>query len=240
MKNILYITANSKPEILSASKSVSRAIIDRLKAHYPDCTVEELDLYEENIPRPKYNYFSSRSCSASGPALQRLTAEEQEDVKKMNKLCDQFVSATVYVLAAPMWSLSFPGILKDYIDSIVLKDKTITFDDQKPKGLLDDKERSFLYVQSSGGNIPWLARPVLNKGLNYVEELMKLLGIKHVETLLVDDTGTTEEEGRHAIDKATEKIDSVLERLELRPKAAIAKAGFFQEIAHLGPEQDKY
>jgi FMN-dependent NADH-azoreductase len=145
----------------------------------------------------------------------------------MTRLCDQFVGASVYVLAAPMWSLSFPGILKDYLDCIVQTGKTITFDpdDQRPRGLLDDRERSFLYVQSSGGNIPWLARPALNKGLNYVEDLMKFIGIRHVETLLVDDTGTTAEEGRHAIEKAKDKIETVLERLELRGRAVAGVLG---------------
>ncbi len=218
MKKVLYITANSKPENLSASKTVGRAVIDRLKAHYPEFTFEELDLYAENIPRPKYAYFSSRSCPVCGTALQALSASEQEDVRKMIQLCDQFISASIYILAAPMWSLSFPGILKDYLDCVILKDKTITFKNQKPSGLLNDRDRFFLYVQSSGGSVPWIVRPALNKGLNYVEDIIKFLGISRVETLLVDDTGITAEEGRQAIEKAKKKIDTILESVDLRPK----------------------
>ena len=49
-------------------------------------------------------------------------------------------------------------------------------------------------MQSSGGNVPWMLRPILNKGLNYVEDIIKFMGIKKFEELLVDDTGFTEEE----------------------------------------------
>ena len=45
-----------------------------------------------------------------------------------------------------------------------------------------------------GGNVPWMLRPILNKGLNYVEDIIKFMGIKKFEELLVDDTGFTEEE----------------------------------------------
>ena len=34
----------------------------------------------------------------------------------------------------------------------------------------------------------------MNKGLEYIEDIMKFIGIKHFEKLLVDGTGTNEEE----------------------------------------------
>ncbi|NLL29734.1 MAG: hypothetical protein GX258_01490 [Clostridiales bacterium] len=70
-----------------------------------------------------------------------------------------------------------------------------------------------IYVQSSGGNIPWMTRPFLNKGINYVEDLMKMMGIKRFQELLVDGTGTTEKEKREAIKKAVGKIDNVIEEV---------------------------
>ena len=35
-----------------------------------------------------------------------------------------------------------------------------------------------VYIQSSGANVPWVLRPILNKGLNYVEDVIKFMGIK--------------------------------------------------------------
>ena len=74
-----------------------------------------------------------------------------------------------------------------------------------PKGLLDDKPRTVVYVQSSGANIMWMMNPLFNKGLHYIEDMMKFMGIKKFEELLVDGTGETPEEKEKAIEKLNEK-----------------------------------
>ena len=71
-----------------------------------------------------------------------------------------------------------------------------------------------VYIQSSGANVPWVLRPILNKGLNYVEDIIKFMGIKKFEELLVDDTGFTEEEKQEAINKASEKIDDIIDSMK--------------------------
>lgn len=212
---MLYIIANSKPEEISSSKTVGRALVQSIMDQYEDISLEELDLYKEYIPRPKYSYFNSRSSLVSGDNLTKLTAQEQKDVQQMIHLCDQFVAASICVVASPMWSLSFPAILKDYIDCIIQAEKTITFKGKKPEGLLHDKPRTFIYVQSSGGNIPWIMRPMLDKGLNYVEGIMKFIGISKCEELLIDGTGTTETEKAEAIEKAKSKIDDIISKIQL-------------------------
>ena len=111
-----------------------------------------------------------------------------------------------------MWSLSFPAPLKEYIDCIVQTDKTISFKtSKKPKGLLDDKYRSVVYIQSSGGDIPWMLDSIMDKGENYIANIMKIIGIKQVQELKVDGTGKTEEERQEAISKANKKIKSIID-----------------------------
>jgi len=213
MQKLIYITANTKPEELSASKTVARQLVNAIKDKFPKIKIEELDLYKEHIPQLKYCYFESRSTIIDSKARAKLSTEEQSEVNQIIKLCDQFKSADIYVLAAPMWSLSFPAPVKEYIDCIVQSGKTIDFTDNKPHGLLDDKDRVFIYVQSSGANIPWIIRPVLNKGLNYIEDIIKFIGVKQFEELLVDGTGTTETERQEAIKQATKKIESLVDSI---------------------------
>jgi FMN-dependent NADH-azoreductase len=217
LKKLLYITVNSKPESLSASKTVGRNFVNKFIEKYPEFKVEELDLYKEHIPRLEYEYFESRNCVVSEEATSKLPEKEQKEVHKIVELCNQFIEADVYVIAAPMWSLSFPAPLKEYIDCIVQVHKTITFPEngEKPIGLLNDKNRTVIYIQSSGGNILWIMRPMFNKGLDYIEDIMKLLGISKFEKLLVDGTGTTEEDRITAIEKAKEKIDGIIEKIDV-------------------------
>lgn len=213
MKKLLYITANTKSEEMSSSKTVGRKVVNAILEKIPDIQIQEVDLYKEHIPQLKHCYFESRSAIVKVEAKNKLPTEEQKEVEQIVNLCDQFKDADIYVLAAPMWSLSFPAPVKEYIDCVVQSGKTIKFDNNKPHGLLDDKKRAFIYVQSSGGSISWIIRPALNKGLNYVKDIVKFLGIDNFQELLVDGTGTTEEERQESIKKATDKIDSIVENI---------------------------
>ena len=211
MKKLLYITVNSKPEHMSASKTVGRAFVNRFTERYPDFQVEELDLYECHIPRLEYQYFQKRNCIIDEKDFAKLDEKEQREVHKIVKLIDQFKEADFYVIAAPMWSLSFPAPLKEYIDCIVADGKTIKISDKGIQPLLNDKQRGMVYIQSSGGKVPWILRGVMYSGLNYVEEIMKLLGIKRIQELLVDGTGTTKEEWNEAVKEAKENIDKIMD-----------------------------
>jgi len=213
MKKLLYIIANSKSEEQSSSRTVSRRLVNAIMEKVNDVELEELNLYENHIPQLKGCYYESRSAIIKAEARNLLSAEERKEVAVIEQLCDQFKMADIYVLAAPMWSLSFPAPVKEYLDCIIQTGKTISFENNKPYGLLDDKPRTFIYVQSSGANIPWILKPALSKGLNYVHDVMRFVGINTFDELLVDGTGETEEERQYAIKTAVSKIPALIERL---------------------------
>ena len=215
-KKLLYISVNSKPEELSSSKTVARRFINSFLEKYSDFIVEEVDLYKDHIPRLEYEYFQGRNSIISEDSAKKLSQEAQKEIGRIRELCHQFKEAQVYVIAAPMWSLSFPAPLKEYIDCIIQAGETISFEEgEKPKGLLGDKTRALVYIQSSGGSIPWILDPIMDKGENYVKSIMKFIGIKQVIELKVDNTGTTEKERQDAINKAEEKIPGIIEDLKV-------------------------
>lgn len=213
-KTLLYISCNSKPEKLSSSKTVARLFIQKFIEQNPDFDVEEVNLYKEHIPRLEYEYFSGRSALVEKEALKQLDDHAQKEIQRVNELCEQFRKARVYVVAAPMWSSSYPPQLKEYFDCVIQDKKTIKFENKKPKGMLNDLDRSLVYIQSSGGKIPTYIKPILNKGVNYVKYIAKFIGIKKVKEILVDGTGTTEEERLASIDKASKEIDKVIKSLK--------------------------
>ncbi len=213
MKKLLYIIANSKAEEQSSSRTVSRRLVNAILEKVSDTELEELNLYEDHIPQIKGCYFESRSAIVNAEARSKLTSEEQKEVETIDDLCDQFTEADIYVLAAPMWSLSFPAPVKEYLDCIIQSGKTIAFDNNKPYGLMEDKQRTFIYVQSSGSKIPWILKPALSKGLNYVHDIMKFIGISTFQDLLVDGTGVTEEERQETIKTAIDKIPQLVAKL---------------------------
>ncbi|OPJ61899.1 FMN-dependent NADH-azoreductase [Clostridium oryzae] len=211
MKTLLYISINSKPENLSSSKTVARKFINAFLEKHKEFVLEELDLYKTHIPRLKYEYFENRNSILKKEDFNKLTEREKDEVHKIVELVDQFKNADLYVFAAPMWNLSFPAPLKEYIDCVVMDGKTVSINDDKIEGLLNDRYRAALYIQSSGASIPWLLKIVMNKGLNYVEDIMKFMGIKKFEELLVDGTGSTEKEKEKAIASAEDKINEIVD-----------------------------
>ncbi|GAA0773000.1 NAD(P)H-dependent oxidoreductase [Clostridium subterminale] len=213
MKKLLYITVNSKPEELSASKTVGRTFVNKFLEKHKDFILEELDLYQCHIPRLEYEYFEKRNCMIKEEDFNKLNEKQQQEVHKIVKLVDQFKEADMYVIAAPMWSLSFPAPLKEYIDCIVMDGKTIKISENKMEGLLNDKPRAMVYIQSSGAPIPWMLRPIFNKGLDYIKDIMKYMGIKKFEDLLVDGTGFTEEERKKAIEEKNKEVDKFIEEV---------------------------
>lgn len=213
LKKLLYITANSKPEKLSTSKTVGRYFVNRFIAKNPDYIVEELDLYTEYIPEINHIIFTKRAEPVSGAEYDKLSEKDKETVNRINALCDQFISADTYVIAAPMWNLSYPSVLKRYIDCIILNDKVIKVSPEEVTGLLDDKERTMVYIQSSGGKYPKLLSGKFNHGIEYFEDLFKFLGIKRFEKILVEGVDDPDIGREKAITKACQDIESIIEKL---------------------------
>lgn len=210
---VLYITVNSKPEHLSTSKTVGRIFIDKYKQLNSEDTVEELDLYEDDIPRVNYKLFTSRATLVHGEEFEKLSADEKNQVTRISQLCDQFLRADKYVIAAPMWNVFFPSMLKQYLDCIIQNGKVINVDtvNKKVEGLLDNKLRKMVYIQSSGGDIPFLLSRKVNHGLTYLHDTFKFLGIKKFDKILVEGVDMKSIGREQAIQNAIEDINEMID-----------------------------
>lgn len=213
MKKLLYITVNSKPEELSTSKKVGREFVIRFLSRNPEYHMEELNLYNNDIPEINHRIFTGRGEPVSGDAYNPLSIGEKKLVRKIIDLCDQFLSADTYVIAAPMWNVSFPARLKRYVDCIIINNKTIKIYDDGAKGLLDDKERNMVYIQSSGGVYPRLFNGMFNHGIYYFQDIFNFLGVRNFEKILVQGVDDPSVGREKAISKAYKDIDDVVKKL---------------------------
>ena len=94
----------------------------------------------------------------------------------------QFKEADEIIIAAPYWDLSFPSVLKIYLENICINGMSFKYsEDGIPVGLC--KAKRLIYVVSAGGFIP-----KDNYAFNYVDSLAKeLFGIKN--TLFIKAEG---------------------------------------------------
>ena len=92
----------------------------------------------------------------------------------------QFAEADEIVIAAPFWDLSFPAILKIYLERITVSGITFKYNGGRPYGLC--KAKSLTYVTTAGGSI------FADFGYTYVKALAKsFFGIEHTKAVRAEN-----------------------------------------------------
>lgn len=98
-----------------------------------------------------------------------------EFTHKIFNYAKQFSNSDIIVIAAPYWDLSFPALLKTYIEAICIAGITFKYRDGIPQGLC--KAKRLIYVTTSGGQIG-----NLNLGFDYIKALSQnLFGISDIQ-----------------------------------------------------------
>ena len=117
--------------------------------------IVEVNLNQENIAPLNRELLEKRECLLRG--------ERRDD--PMLCYARQFADADEIVIAAPFWDLSFPAILKAYIEQITVAGITFEYINGRPHGLC--KAKRLTYVTTSGGPI------LVDFGYEYIKALAK-------------------------------------------------------------------
>lgn len=172
MNKVLYIKANIKNEGESRTFKVSDSFIEEYKKNNPQDEVIELDLYKENIDflRPE--------------DLGKIFGPKDEESKNnpILRYAYQFAEADKYVIAAPMWNLSVPAILKAYIDYVSVTGITFKYTAEGPVGLLNGKKA--VHIVSRGGE--YKDAPY-EMGDRYLRTILGFFGISDIKTVAVEN-----------------------------------------------------
>ena len=109
----------------SASRAISRSIVDRLLAHDRDAKVVTRDLVAEPLPH-----------------LTLASFNDQEVI-------DEFLDADTIVIGAPMYNFTLSTQLKAWIDRIMVAGKTFRYTAEGPEGLAGG--RRVIIAMARGG-----------------------------------------------------------------------------------------
>ena len=127
--------------------------------------VIEVNLNQENIAPLNRELLEKR---------ERLISSQNKN-DPMFYYARQFAEADEIVIAAPFWDLSFPGILKAYMEQITVSGITFEYNNGIPCGLC--KAKSLTYITTSGGPI------FADFGYEYIKTLAKnFYGINKTKT----------------------------------------------------------
>ena len=111
---ILHIDSSISGEN-SASRAISRSIVDQLRRWNPASAVVTRDLVSDPLPHLTLDAFADTS------------------------VLDEFLQADTVVIGAPMYNFTLPTQLKAWLDRILIAGQTFRYTENGPEGLARGK-----------------------------------------------------------------------------------------------------
>ncbi|WP_374609312.1 FMN-dependent NADH-azoreductase [Thermomonas sp.] len=175
----------------SASRELGAAIVARWQRDVRGIEVTYRDLAANPLPH------------LSGGSLAQANADEAATAAAV---MDEFLSADVIVVGAPMYNFGIPSQLKAWIDRVAVAGKTFRYTADGPQGLAGGKQ--VIVAATYGGKHP------VESGRNFVEpylgQVFAFLGIDDVEFVSADGLSVSPEQRVTSISAARARIDVAL------------------------------
>lgn len=192
--NILFVDVCVRGEI-SNTRKLCQAALETLETRYPQAQVERVDL---NALRPEPlhpEYAQERSALHAANAFENPIYD----------FARQFAAADLIVIGAPYWDLSFPAVLKIYLERVCAVGVTFAYNaDGSPYSLC--KAEKLLYVSTAGGPVG----EEYNLGFDYIRGLCEVFfGIKQLGCYLLDGLDAAEDP-RPLVEKAERELRDML------------------------------
>jgi len=111
---ILHIDSSISGE-QSASRAISRSIVDQLRTLNPDAQLVSRDLVSHPLPHLTLDAFADTS------------------------VLDEFRASDTIIVGAPMYNFTLPTQLKAWLDRILVAGKTFRYTENGPEGLANGK-----------------------------------------------------------------------------------------------------
>lgn len=144
---VLHINASPRGDNSSTAMLASE-FLAKLKVQHDNLEVQSLHLFDESLPALTGPNLDSKYMLMRGLALD---SEHQTAWQPVQELVNDFLSADLYLISAPMWNFSIPYMLKYYIDTIVQPGYLFRYNEQGiPEGLVHGKR--MVCLTSRGGD----------------------------------------------------------------------------------------
>jgi len=176
----------------SASRELSRNLIDALSDRHGDVQVKRRDL-SEGIP-----FVDEAWIEANFTPEETRTARHREALAQSDSLVAELKDADVLVIGVPVYNFNVPASLKAWIDMVARARLTFRYTDNGPEGLLQGKKA---YLVVATGGVP-VGSPV-DFATPYLRHALGFIGITDIEIIAADRLNSQADE---AMDSARARI----------------------------------
>ena len=191
MTNVLYINCCIRGE-QSRTRKLADAFLFALSQR-TDISVDRLTLMDEPLVPFQNGFFWQREC---------LLEHGELDHPRF-RYAHQFQQADRIVIAAPFWDLSFPPLLKVYIENLCVQGITFDCDETGTHGVC--RAKNMLLMTTRGGA---LEGSPLDNGTKYLGDMAKFFGIPSFAYVAAD-----------GLDLGLEPVEAILARAIARAQA---------------------
>lgn len=190
---VLFIDACAREG--SRSRELAEAVLSHIEEKDP--SVERIRLYDHDLKPLTEDKINRREEALAGNDF----SDAEFDLAR------QFAKADLIIMAVPYWDLSFPAILKLYLESVSINGITFVYDeDGTPHGMCNAKK--LYYVTTSGGEIG-----NNNYGYDYVKALtMGLFGVKDAMCIRAVGLDLFSVDAEKVLENAKEQLKDILDK----------------------------
>lgn len=199
MEDLLFINACVRGQ-KSRTLQLARRFLGAWQHAHPEAVITELDLCRDRLS-PQY------------PEV----LEERDALWSAGKLDDplfqparQFAAAGRIVIAAPFWDLSFPAILKIYLERISVTNITFGYDDLgRSVGLC--KADKLLLITTRGGDFSIPEISWMEMGARQLEALCAMYGISSFQCLTAQGLDDIRNDKEAILSQAMDQAEKLAE-----------------------------
>lgn len=185
----------------SASRQLSRSVVDAWKAADPSVEVVYRDLAADAI-----SHFSAATLMAAGTPEAMRDAAQQHEAQLSAETLQEFLDADAVVIAAPMYNFTVPTQLKAWIDRVAVAGKTFRYTEAGPEGLCGDKK--VILVSTAGGL--HAGQPTGAGHEEFLKVFLGFIGITDLEIVRAHGLAYGDEHRANAMSAAQQQISNEL------------------------------
>jgi FMN-dependent NADH-azoreductase len=182
----------------SISTKLGNAIADKLQAANPGSTI-----VTHNLATTPFPHLEEVQITSFFTPAEKQTPELAEAIKHSDEAIAELMDADAIVIDAPVYNFQIPSTLKTWIDHICRANKTFSYSENGPQGLVKGKK---VYVAISSGGI-YSDGPM--KAYDFIEPYLRgLLGFLGMTDLTVYRAEGLKVPGvgEHALENAIDSI----------------------------------
>lgn len=186
----------------SVSRTVSAAIVDRLRSENPGLAVAYRDLARAPLP-----HLSGAVLAGAQPNATN-TPDIQHDVDLGRQALDEFLAADIVVIGAPLYNFTLSSQLKAWIDRILVAGITFRYGPSGAEGLAGSK-RVIVALARGGLYGPGTPAAAAEHAETYLRTVLAFIGITAPEFIVAEGIALGSEARERALTGALEAASAL-------------------------------